>query len=87
MINVRNSCIYCVLMRNEISTGCLPDYVNECIFDESDVFVCPASACQRDKMFFACSDGKYCIKKDLVCDGYAQCEDESGNYQPNITTG
>ena len=28
--------------------------------------------------FFRCEDGKYCIFENLVCDGYTQCEDESG---------
>ena len=46
--------------------------------DRSDVFVCPANKCKDDTRFFACQDGKYCIMKSLACDGYAQCEDESG---------
>ena len=56
----------------------MPHYKPECR-DYSDVFVCPAHACEQDARFFPCEDGKYCIIKNLVCDGYAQCEDESGN--------
>ena len=46
--------------------------------DHSDVFVCLDRACNRDSKYFQCKDGKYCIFAILVCDGYAQCEDESG---------
>ena len=63
---------------NLICLGCSPDYIPQCFADNSDKFICPASACQGDKYHFACSDGKYCIRKHLVCDGYAQCKDESG---------
>ena len=58
-------------------TGCSSSYVRECP-DLSDSFVCPASKCKDDDRFFACHDGKYCIAKKLTCDGYAQCEDQSG---------
>lgn len=57
--------------------GCLPDYEPECV-DKSDVFLCSAKDCNHEPGFFLCKDEKYCIKKSLVCDGYAQCEDESG---------
>ena len=51
---------------------------SECL-DYSDLFICPASACLSDtRNYFPCHDGKYCILRGLVCDGYAQCEDESG---------
>ena len=59
--------------------GCFPDYSSECK-DNSDELVCPASACHGNDNYFSCSDGKYCIWKYLVCDGYAQCEDKSGNF-------
>ena len=58
--------------------GCRPSYTPECP-DFSDFFVCQANICKRDIRFFTCQDKKYCIMKYLVCDGYAQCEDESGN--------
>ena len=61
--------------------GCSPEYYSECSYDKSDHFICPASACHGSPSRFPCSDGKYCIMKSLVCDGYAQCEDESGNSQ------
>ena len=57
--------------------GCLPSYVSEC-GDRSDTFLCPASACQNKSQFFPCHDNKYCVMAHLVCDGYAQCQDESG---------
>ena len=60
--------------------GCMSSYVPECV-DNSDVFVCPATACKNDAEFFPCDDGKYCIFESLVCDGYAQCEDESGKSE------
>ena len=41
--------------------------------------MCQANICKKDTRFFTCQDEKYCIRKYLVCDGYAQCEDESGN--------
>ena len=63
---------------NTCSSGCKPAYVSEC-FDYSDKFVCPASDCHNDGRSFACRDGKYCIFQDLICDGYPQCEDWSGN--------
>lgn len=55
----------------------MSSYVPEC-YDGSDVFVCPTEACENHTQFFQCKDGKYCIFAILVCDGYAQCEDESG---------
>ena len=55
----------------------------ECL-DKSDVFVCPATACKNDTRFFPCQDGNYCILMHLVCDGYAQCEDESGIYVSSL---
>ena len=83
MINVRKL----FLIRGNISLydqcllGCSPEYYSECSYDKSDQFVCPASACQGSPYFFPCSDGKYCIMKNLACDGYDQCEDKSGNFQ------
>ena len=49
--------------------------------DQSDVFICTVEACENDARFFLCQDGKYCIFENLVCDGYAQCEDGSGMHQ------
>ena len=70
-----------------IFLGCLPDYVPEC-FHKSDTFICPASACNGIPSFFPCSDGKYCIWRHLVCDGYSQCEDGSGNsFSISFSTG
>ena len=60
-----------------ICLGCMSNYMPEC-GDSSDVFVCPAKACENDTTFFPCQDGKYCIFVDLVCDGHEQCEDGSG---------
>ena len=57
---------------------CSPSYVTECP-DLSDLFVCQPDICKQDARFFTCNDEKYGIMKYLVCDGYAQCEDESGN--------
>ena len=59
--------------------GCSPDYTSECR-DKSDDFDCTDSTCRGNEGYFPCSDGKYCIWKALVCDGYTQCEDESGNF-------
>ena len=69
-----------------VNPGCRSDYKTECRRDFSDNFICPASACQigsnnfqpKYSELFPCQDGKYCIWQGLVCDGYAQCEDESG---------
>ena len=62
--------------------GCLQDYEPECV-DMSDLFLCAAKECNHDPGLFLCQDEKYCIQKSLVCDGYAQCEDESGKiYNP-----
>ena len=58
----------------------MSSYVPECI-DRSDVFICPAEACQNDARYFPCQDGQYCIFENLVCDGYPQCEDGSGTHQ------
>ena len=58
-------------------------YVPECP-DNSDVFVCLDRACKRDSKYFQCKDGKYCIFENLVCDGYAQCEDKSGIIGYNL---
>ena len=66
--------------QNFTNVGCLSSYVPECA-DGSDVFVCPAEACKNDTRFFPCQDGKYCIHKNLLCDGYTQCEDGSGRIQ------
>ena len=65
--------------------GCQPDYVSEC-FDHSDKFICPASACSNEtEKAFLCRDGKYCIDVMLMCDGYVQCEDESGISNQTIS--
>ena len=60
--------------------GCAPNYFPEC-GDDSDKFICQASKCAGNNFYFPCFDRKYCIPKDLVCDGYAQCEDGSGIFQ------
>ena len=73
--------------------GCRSDYKVECHADTSDLFVCPASACQigsdhyqaRYSEWFPCRNGKYCIWKGLVCDGHAQCEDKSGKDTSSIS--
>ena len=59
--------------------GCSLDHVSEC-FDKSDLIECSMAECQISHKVFTCSDKKYCIPKYLVCDGYAQCEDESGIF-------
>ena len=66
------------MLNASIFLGCLPDYFPE-RFDHTDKFICPASACHEQSNYFPCSDGKYCIGRSLVCDGYSQCEDGSGN--------
>ena len=63
--------------QNLSNLGCRSTYMPECP-DHSDVFVCLDRACKRDSKYFQCKDGKYCIYENLVCDGYAQCEDASG---------
>ena len=74
-----------------INPGCRADYSAQCIADFSDTILCPASECQigSDNIshnLFPCRDGKYCIWHGLVCDGHAQCEDESGKEISSILT-
>ena len=83
MRNVRNSYLHIsrTIQIAASQIGCTANYVVDCNWDRSDRFICPASACQGrlgSDYFFPCSDQKYCIHKHLVCDGYPQCEDESG---------
>ena len=68
------------------------NYTDQCGIGGSDRIYCPASACQIGSdnfqpsysKLFPCHDGKYCILQGLVCDGYAQCEDESGKGASSI---
>ena len=66
--------------------GCTSDYKIDCHGDTSDAFICPASACSNYSKWFPCRDGKYCIWTGLVCDGHAQCEDESGKETSSTLT-
>ena len=75
--------LFCLML---LFTGCTDDYVSDCDLDKSDQFICPASSCNSSIIYFPCSDGKYCIRKELVCDGYAQCEDESGIIISSMTS-